>query len=86
MNNKDEDVFDTWFSSGLYPISSFGWPSETPDLQKFYPLSLMETGSDIIFFWVARMSMLCTYLTKKHPFEKIYLHPLVISQTFILTF
>lgn len=76
---QDSDVLDTWFSSGIYPISSFHWPNEqnNMDLLKYYPLNVMETGSDILFFWVARMSMLCTYLTKKHPFEKIYLHPLI---------
>lgn len=61
----------------MYPLSSFGWPTETADLKRYYPLSLMETGSDILFFWVARMSMLCTHLFKVHPFKTIYLHPLV---------
>lgn len=74
---RDPDVLDTWFSSGLFPISSFGWPQETEDLEKYYPLSLMETGSDILFFWVARMVMLCTHMTGKLPFNKIFLHPMV---------
>jgi valyl-tRNA synthetase len=75
---QDEDVLDTWFSSGLYPIASFGWPDNTPELQDFYPLSVMETGSDILFFWVARMSMLCTYLHNgQQPFKDIYMHPMI---------
>jgi len=52
---RDEDVLDTWFSSGLYPFYSQGWPDATPELDAFYPISIMETGHDILFFWVARM-------------------------------
>ena len=99
---QDEDVLDTWFSSALLPLSSFGWPlhenpndgtaaaaaSSATNLQSFYPLSLMETGSDILFFWVARMAMLCSFLDKSdptvanttadnRPFEKVLLHPMV---------
>ena len=60
---QDEDVLDTWFSSGLFPFSVFGWPRETADLARFYPSSLLETGHDILFFWVARMVMLGMKLT-----------------------
>ncbi|EFC45041.1 valyl tRNA synthetase [Naegleria gruberi] len=80
---QDEDVLDTWFSSGLYPLAAFGWPSRSEnvlkDLDYRYPSSVMETGSDILFFWVARMVMLCTYLSdnKEKPFNEIYLHSMV---------
>ncbi|GAM23980.1 hypothetical protein SAMD00019534_071550, partial [Acytostelium subglobosum LB1] len=76
---QDEDVLDTWFSSGLFPISSLGWPESTSDLSKFYPLDVMETGSDILFFWVARMVMMCTTLAPEQqvPFKTILLHPLI---------
>jgi valyl-tRNA synthetase len=74
---QDPDVLDTWFSSGLWPFSTLGWPDETPDLEYFYPTSVMETGYDILFFWVARMMMLGCYLTGKEPFHTIYLHGLV---------
>ena len=60
---QDDDVLDTWFSSGLWPFSTMGWPQQTPDLQKFYPGALLETGHDILFFWVARMVMLGMKLT-----------------------
>ncbi|GAB0491634.1 hypothetical protein MMPV_002888 [Pyropia vietnamensis] len=76
---QDEDVLDTWFSSGLWPFSALGWPEKTPDLAAFYPNSVMETGYDIIFFWVARMMMLGMSLTDggTPPFDTIYLHGLV---------
>jgi valyl-tRNA synthetase len=74
---QDEDVLDTWFSSGLFPFSVFGWPDETPDLQTFYPTSLLETGHDILFFWVARMVMMGLELTGQSPFHTIYLHTMV---------
>jgi valyl-tRNA synthetase len=74
---QDPDVLDTWFSSGLWPFSTLGWPEQTPDLEYFYPTSVMETGYDIIFFWVARMMMLGCYLTDAPPFHTIYLHGLV---------
>ena len=61
--SQDEDVLDTWFSSGIWPFSTMGWPSETPDLAKFYPGALLETGHDILFFWVARMVMMGMKLT-----------------------
>uniref|UniRef100_A0A5S6QX45 Valine--tRNA ligase n=1 Tax=Trichuris muris TaxID=70415 RepID=A0A5S6QX45_TRIMR len=74
---QDEDVLDTWFSSGLFPFSIFGWPEETSDLKNFYPGSLLETGYDILFFWVARMVFLAQKLTGKLPFTTIYLHSIV---------
>jgi valyl-tRNA synthetase len=70
-------VLDTWFSSGLWPFSTLGWPDQTPDLGYFYPTSVMETGYDILFFWVARMMMMGCYLTGTEPFHTIYLHGLV---------
>eukprot|EP00047_Mylnosiga_fluctuans_P003446 m.229126 g.229126 ORF g.229126 m.229126 type:complete len:1061 (-) comp11860_c0_seq1:43-3225(-) len=75
--HQDEDVLDTWFSSGLFPISIFGWPDDTSDLRKFYPGQLLETGHDILFFWVARMVMMCTKLTGKLPFTEVFLHSIV---------
>ncbi len=75
---QDEDTFDTWFSSGLWPHSTLGWPGDTDDLRTFYPTSVMETGYDIIFFWVARMIMLSLYNMKGAvPFRTVYLHGLV---------
>jgi valyl-tRNA synthetase len=74
---QDPDVLDTWFSSGLWPFSVFGWPDETPDYKYFYPTSVLETGYDIIFFWVARMMMDAIEFTGKAPFHTIYLHGMV---------
>jgi valyl-tRNA synthetase len=74
---QDEDVLDTWFSSGLFPFSVFQWPTRTPDLAKFYPGALVETGHDILFFWVARMVMLGIQLTGEVPFKRVYLHAMV---------
>jgi len=74
---QDTDIFDTWFSSGLWPFSTLGWPDQTADLQRYYPTSVMETGYDIIFFWVARMMMLGEWLTSRAPFHTIYLHGMV---------
>jgi valyl-tRNA synthetase len=74
---QDPDVLDTWFSSGLWPFSTLGWPADTDDLRTFYPTSVMETGYDILFFWVARMMMMGCYLTRVEPFHTIYLHGLV---------
>jgi valyl-tRNA synthetase len=74
---QDPDIFDTWFSSGLWPFSTLGWPDDTPDLRRFYPGTVMETGYDIIFFWVARMMMLGIHFMKEPPFETVYLHGLV---------
>lgn len=75
---QDEDVLDTWFSSGLLPFSVFGWPNGDPsDAKKHYPLDIIVTGHDILFFWVARMAMLGTQLTNQLPFQKILLHSIV---------
>ncbi len=74
---QDPDVLDTWFSSGLWPFSVFGWPEETRDFRYFYPTSVMETGYDIIFFWVARMVMDGLFFTGKAPFHTVYLHGMV---------
>uniref|UniRef100_H3CK65 Valine--tRNA ligase, mitochondrial n=1 Tax=Tetraodon nigroviridis TaxID=99883 RepID=H3CK65_TETNG len=77
---QDPDVLDTWFSSALFPFAMLGWPEQSADLQRFYPNSLLETGSDLIFFWVARMVMLGTQLTGQLPFRQVLLHPLVRDQ------
>uniref|UniRef100_A0A4W4E4B6 Valine--tRNA ligase n=1 Tax=Electrophorus electricus TaxID=8005 RepID=A0A4W4E4B6_ELEEL len=74
---QDEDVLDTWFSSGIFPFSIFGWPNESEDLSVFYPGTLLETGHDILFFWVARMVMMALKLTGKLPFKEVYLHAVV---------
>lgn len=75
---QDHDVLDTWFSSGLWPLTTLNWPDETnSDFQRFYPQSILETGSDILFFWVARMVMMGQYLTGKLPFKQILLHAMV---------
>ena len=74
---QDPDVLDTWFSSGLWPFSTLGWPNETEDLERFYPTDVMETGYDILFFWVARMIMQGLECTDKIPFHTVYLHGLV---------
>lgn len=75
--HQDPDVLDTWFSSGLWPFSTLGWPEETADLKYFYPTSVLETGYDILFFWVARMIMDGLEFTGKIPFETVYLHGLI---------
>jgi len=74
---QDPDVLDTWFSSGLWPFSTLGWPEATPDLAYFYPTSTMETGYDILFFWVARMIMMGLEFTGEAPFHTVYLHGLI---------
>lgn len=74
---QDEDVLDTWFSSGLFPFAIFGWPDKTADLEAFFPGNLLETGQDIIFFWVAKMVMLSLLLTERLPFETVYLHSII---------
>ena len=74
---QDPDVLDTWFSSGLFPFSVFGWPRQTEDLEAFFPTTLLETGHDILFFWVARMVMMSLELTDKLPFRQVYLHAMI---------
>ncbi|NJN96555.1 MAG: valine--tRNA ligase [Anaerolineales bacterium] len=74
---QDADVLDTWFSSGLWPFSTLGWPEDTPDLRRYYPTSVMETGYDILFFWVARMIMSGLEYTEQAPFNTVYLHGLI---------
>ena len=80
---QDPDVLDTWFSSGLWPLSTLGWPDDTPDLRAFYPTTLLISGYDILFFWDARMVMLCLHLApgkttvERIPFRTLYLHSLV---------
>ena len=77
---QDPDVLDTWFSSGLWPFSTLGWPEQTPDYKYFYPTSMMETGYDILFFWVARMIMDGLEFTGQVPFTTVYLHGLVHNE------
>jgi valyl-tRNA synthetase len=74
---RDEDVLDTWFSSALWPFSTLGWPDETKELKRFYPTSVLVTGFDIIFFWVARMMMMGKHFMQDAPFKDVYIHALV---------
>jgi valyl-tRNA synthetase len=74
---RDDDVLDTWFSSALWPFSTLGWPDETPELKRFYPTSVLVTGFDIIFFWVARMMMMGLHFMNEIPFRDVYIHALV---------
>lgn len=74
---RDEDVLDTWFSSGLWPFSTLGWPEETPELQRYYKTDVLVTAFDIIFFWVARMMMMGLHFMKEVPFHTVYIHALV---------
>jgi valyl-tRNA synthetase len=75
--HRDDDVLDTWFSSALWPFSTLGWPDQTPELKRFYPTSVLVTGFDIIFFWVARMMMMGLHFIKEVPFHDVYIHRLV---------
>ena len=77
---QDPDVLDTWFSSGLWPFSTMGWPENTADLETYYPTSTLVTGFDIIFFWVARMTMMAGRFTDKMPFDDVYIHGLVLDE------
>src|SRR5438034_200082 len=74
---QDPDTLDTWFSSGLWPFSTLGWPDDTPELRKYYPTSVLVTGPDILFFWVARMAMLGIHFVQDVPFRDVYLHAIV---------
>ena len=74
---RDPDVLDTWFSSGLWPIGTLGWPEDTPEMQKYFPTSTLVTGQDILFFWVARMMMMQLAVVGQVPFDTVYLHGLV---------
>jgi valyl-tRNA synthetase len=79
--HRDEDVLDTWFSSALWPFSTLGWPDDTPELKRYYPTSVLVTGFDIIFFWVARMMMMGLHFMKEVPFPTVYIHALVRDAT-----
>ncbi|HET9416554.1 MAG TPA: valine--tRNA ligase [Candidatus Limnocylindria bacterium] len=78
---QETDIFDTWFSSGLWPFSTLGWPDRTPDLERFYPTQVMETAYEILFFWVARMMMLGLFIMDEEPFHTVYLHGIVRDPT-----
>jgi valyl-tRNA synthetase len=77
---QDEDVLDTWFSSWLWPFATLGWPAETRELRTFYPTTLLDTGYDILFFWVARMMMAGLHFMKKVPFRTVYFHTMVTDE------
>ena len=79
---QDEDVLDTWFSSGLWPFSTLQWPENTSDLQKFYPNSVLITGHDILFFWVARMIFMSKYALDEYPFSDVFLHGLIYGKSY----
>ena len=77
---QDEDTLDTWFSSGLWTFSTLGWPEQTSDFAQYHPTSVLETGNDILFFWVARMILMSTYLLGEVPFKTVYLHGMVLDK------
>ncbi len=79
---REEDVLDTWFSSALWPFSTLGWPEKTAELKKFFPVSVLITGHDILFFWVARMILMSKYALKKVPFRKTFLHGLIYGKSY----
>ncbi len=79
---QDPDVLDTWFSSALWPFAVLGWPEKTADMERFYPNSILVTGHDILFFWVARMLMMGEYATGKLPFPRVFLHGLIYGKTY----
>jgi valyl-tRNA synthetase len=79
---QDEDVLDTWFSSALWPFSTLGWPEKTPELQPFYPNSVLVTGHDILFFWVARMILMGEYAMGEVPFPQVFLHGLIYGKSY----
>ncbi len=76
---QDPDTLDTWFSSGLWPFSTLGWPEQTPELKRYYPTNYLCTGADLIFFWVARMIMMGLYVTGDVPFNTVYMHGMVVD-------
>ena len=77
---QDADTLDTWFSSGLWPFSTLGWPDKTPELERYYPTDYLCTGSDLIFFWVARMMMMGLYVMGDVPFKTVYMHGMVVDK------
>ncbi len=79
---QEDDVLDTWFSSALWPLTCLGWPEKTPDLEKFYPTSVLVTGHDILFFWVARMILMGEYAGNDVPFQKVFLHGLIFAKSY----
>ena len=74
---RETDVLDTWFSSALWPLTTLGWPNKTNEFKEYFPTDVLVTGFDIIFFWVSRMIMQSIKFTKKVPFKKVYIHPLI---------
>ncbi len=77
---QDSDTLDTWFSSGLWTFSTLGWPEQINDLKTYHPTSVLETGNDILFFWVARMILMSKYLLNENPFKTVYLHGMVLDK------
>lgn len=77
---QETDVLDTWFSSALWPMSTLGWPSVTPDFKRYFPTTTLATSKDIIFFWVARMNMMAAHFTGQLPYKNVYIHPVVLDE------